>query len=145
MDLAGEIRQEAPRPGEYHVTGRFARVLLMLLEKLFVLPGESPMNAAHPPHEFIAVAIVGIVFGTIALVMTSGILCAALTGYCRSQSRRMGSELIHEMLQRKFQADEIERILALWADDRRLARRVLRQGSAQVPLAKGAKLAAGGS
>lgn len=85
------------------------------------------MNAAAAhPDGWIAVGIIAIVYGSITLVLLPTILTVTLTRHFRRvQARRLGSELIHEMLQRKMQPDEIERILALWTEDRRLAKKVL--------------------
>lgn len=69
-------------------------------------------------------AVLGIVYGSIALVMTIALFT---WHFRRMQARRLSSQLIHEMLQRKLQPDEIERILALWAGNRRLAKKILGQ------------------
>ena len=86
------------------------------------------MNANANPDGWIPVVVLAIVFGSMGIVMLTAILTTALTlHFRRMRACRLGSELIHEMLQRKFQPDEIERILALWMVDRRLAKQILGQ------------------
>jgi hypothetical protein len=69
-------------------------------------------------HEnYIPVLVVGIVFGSLGFVITVGMVIAGVSYHLRClQARRLGSELIHEMLQRKMQPDEIERILKIWSE-----------------------------
>lgn len=60
---------------------------------------------------------VGVILGSIAII----------TYHRRSsQTRRIGGNLVHEMLQRGMSADDIERVLIAWHADPQLASKLLK-------------------
>jgi hypothetical protein len=67
-------------------------------------------------------------FGSFWLAVTIITVTALTYSYWRAvRTMDQGREIALEMLQRKMTAEEIERVLAMWSGNRRLAKRMLEQ------------------
>ena len=69
-------------------------------------------------------------FGSFWLAVTIITVTTLTYRYWRSlRAMDQGREIVLEMLQRKMTADEIERVLAMWSGNRKLAKQIMKQNA----------------